>query len=56
MGAEGDLFYDLKTREGIDLASGLYIWVIQAPSDPNVPTSTPVTARGKFVIIRGSSR
>ena len=52
----GDLFYDLKSREGIDIATGLYIWVVTAPSDPTNPASTPVVARGKFVVIRGNPR
>jgi hypothetical protein len=52
----GDLFWNLKSREDIDIASGLYIWVITAPSNPTDPTSAPVTARGKFVVIRGQSR
>jgi len=53
---DGDLFYDLKSREGIDLATGLYIWSVTAPSNPTVATSAPVTSRGKFVIIRGTAR
>lgn len=52
----GDLFWDLKSREGIDVATGLYIWVLTAPSDPTNPSSTPVKARGKFVLIRGHSQ
>jgi hypothetical protein len=51
---DGDLFYNLRSREDIDIASGLYIWVVTAPSNPNDPNSTPVTARGKFVVIRGT--
>ncbi|MEX0690563.1 MAG: hypothetical protein WD934_09665 [Gemmatimonadales bacterium] len=52
----GDLFFNLRTREGIDMASGLYFWVLNAPSDPTNPTSTPLRAAGKFVIIRGSAQ
>lgn len=52
----GDLYWDLKTREGIDIASGLYLWVLTAPSDPSNPNSTPLRARGKFVVIRGQTR
>lgn len=52
----GDLAWNLKSREDIDIASGLYIWVITAPSDPGDATSTPVTARGKFVVVRGEPR
>jgi hypothetical protein len=53
---DGDLFWDLKTREGIDIASGLYIWVLTAPTDPNNPASAPLRARGKFVVIRGDAQ
>jgi hypothetical protein len=52
----GDLFFNLRTREGIDMASGLYIWVLTAPSDPTNPNSAPVRKAGKFVIIRGSAQ
>lgn len=52
----GDLFWDLKTREGIDIASGLYLWVLTAPSNPNNPGSAPLRARGKFVVIRGDAQ
>jgi hypothetical protein len=52
----GDLFYDLKSREGIDIASGLYLWVVTAPSNPTDANSAPVRARGKFVVIRGRAR
>lgn len=53
---DGDLFWDMRTREGIDIASGLYIWVVTAPSNPNDPGSAPLVARGKFVVIRGDSQ
>jgi hypothetical protein len=53
---DGDLFWDMRTREGIDIASGLYLWVVTAPQDPSDPTSAPIRARGKFVVIRGDSR
>jgi hypothetical protein len=53
---DGDLFWNLQTREGIDVASGLYLWVITAPSDPTNAASAPVQARGKFVVIRGDTR
>jgi hypothetical protein len=52
----GDLAWNLKSREDIDVASGLYIWVLTAPSDPTNAQSAPVTARGKFVVIRGEPR
>jgi hypothetical protein len=52
---EGDLFWNMRTREGIDIASGLYLWALTAPSDPSNPSSAPITARGKFVVIRGNA-
>ena len=45
----GDLPYDLRTREGTDLASGLYIWTIQATS---ATSGGNKLARGKFVVVR----
>jgi hypothetical protein len=53
---DGDLFWNLKSREGIDVASGLYLWVLTAPSDPNDPVSAPLQKRGKFVVIRGDAQ
>jgi hypothetical protein len=50
LNGNGDLFYNLRTREGTDLASGLYIWVITT----NVGGRT-LTKRGKFVVIRGQN-
>lgn len=44
----GDLPYNLRTREGTDLSSGLYIYVIK----PTGPDAGNQVARGKFVIIR----
>jgi hypothetical protein len=49
---DGDLYWDLTTRGGLPAASGLYVWVLTAPSDPTNPQSAPLQARGKFVIIR----
>jgi len=56
LNGDGDLFWDLRSREGIDIASGLYIWVITAPTNPNDPGSAPLQARGKFVVIRGDAQ
>jgi len=53
---EGDLFWNLRSREGIDIASGLYIWVVTAPSNPNDPASAPLQKSGKFVVIRGDAQ
>lgn len=44
----GDLPYDLRTREGTDLASGLYIFVVKGRGQ----TGGTEMARGKFVVIR----
>ena len=44
----GDLPYNLRTREGLDLGTGLYLYVI-TPTGANTD-GTPI--RGKFVIIR----
>ncbi len=44
----GDLPYNLRSREGTDLASGLYIYVISTKS----AAGKPQQVRGKFVVIR----
>ena len=44
----GDLPYNLRTREGLELASGLYLFVITGTG----PNSQGFQQRGKFVIIR----
>jgi hypothetical protein len=44
----GDLAYNLRTREGTDLASGLYIYVL-TPGGANAGSSV---VRGKFTVIR----
>jgi len=44
----GDLAYNLRTREGTDLASGLYIYVL-TPGGSNKGSSV---VRGKFTVIR----
>lgn len=44
----GDLKWNLRTREGTIVASGLYIYVLTA----NDERGKQVTARGKFVVIR----
>jgi hypothetical protein len=44
----GDLPYNLRTREGTELASGLYIYVVKAKD----ADGKEQTARGKFVVIR----
>ena len=44
----GDLPYNLRTREGLELGSGLYMYVLTGTG----PNAKGFTARGKFVIIR----
>jgi hypothetical protein len=44
----GDLAYNLRTREGIDLGSGLYLFVVTATGEKGKNQ----VYRGKFVIIR----
>ena len=45
----GDLFWDLQTREGNDISGGLFIFVVTA-RDP--ATGESVKKLGKFVVIR----
>jgi len=52
---EGDLVWNLTTRYGETVASGLYVWVLTAPREPSNPTGGAVTVRGKFVVIRGEA-
>lgn len=47
----GDVYYDLTTREGTALATGLYIWVLSTPI-----AGGGAGARGKFVVIRGRAQ
>jgi hypothetical protein len=42
----GDLPYNLRSREGLDLGTGLYLYVITPAGNGGAPI------RGKFVIIR----
>jgi len=46
---QGDLFFDLLTREGNRMASGLYLFVVTALSDDSRELGRKL---GKFVIIR----
>ncbi len=48
LNSTGDLPYNLRTREGTDLTSGLYIFVITAENG----SGGKQFARGKFVVIR----
>ena len=49
---DGDLFWNLRSREGEIVTAGLYVWALTAPRDLRYPASPPVTARGKIVIVR----
>ena len=44
----GDLPYDLRSREGLELGAGLYLYVLTATG----PNANGFAARGKFVVIR----
>ena len=44
----GDLPFNLRTREGLDMSSGLYLYVLTATGS----SGTGQIQRGKFVIIR----
>jgi len=44
----GDLPFNLRTREGLDMGSGLYLYVLTATG----PAGKDQVQRGKFVIIR----
>jgi hypothetical protein len=44
----GDLPYNLRTREGLDLGPGLYMFVLT----PKGENASSMVARGKFVVIR----
>jgi len=49
---DGDLHWDLRSLGGLEVASGLYLWALTAPSDPSDTASPALQARGKFVIVR----
>lgn len=49
LAGNGDLFYNLRTHEGNELAAGLYVFVVKA-TDPVSGATRSHT--GKFVIIR----
>lgn len=51
LAGNGDLFWDMRTFENNDIASGLYVFVV----DGELPASgRRVRKMGKFVVIRGS--
>ena len=49
LGSDGDLLWDLRSREGNEIGAGLYIFVLHArdANDRTIGTRT-----GKFVVIR----
>jgi hypothetical protein len=49
LAGNGDLFWDMQTREGNELGPGLYIFVVKA-TDP--ATGRELKKMGKFVVIR----
>ncbi len=52
----GDLHVPLITREQLQMASGLYVWVVTTSVEPGNTASRALRARGKFVIIQGRAR
>jgi hypothetical protein len=49
LNGDGDLWFNLRTREGNDMAAGLYLFVVTAR---NTDGSDIGQARGKFVLIK----
>lgn len=49
LAGNGDLFWDMLTREGNQIGSGLYVFVLEAR---NPADGSTLTRSGKFVIIR----
>lgn len=49
LAGNGDLFWDMRTREGNNAGAGLYVFVVEAD---NPATGETLTKIGKFVIIR----
>jgi len=49
LAGNGDLFWDMRTREGNNLGAGLYIFVVEAR---NPADGSTLTKSGKFVVIR----
>jgi hypothetical protein len=45
----GDLFWDMQTREGTEIAAGLYVFAVQA-RDPE--SGRELKKIGKFIVIR----
>jgi len=49
LNGDGDLFWNLRTREGNDMAAGLYLYVVTAFDNTGAHIGQ---ARGKFVLIK----
>ncbi|HKG95901.1 MAG TPA: hypothetical protein VKA84_28575, partial [Gemmatimonadaceae bacterium] len=49
LNGSGDLYFNLTTREGTLMASGLYLFTVQATGPTGAATRKKV---GRFVIIR----
>jgi hypothetical protein len=49
LAGNGDLFWNVRTREGNEVGSGLYIFVVEAV---NPETGGTLKKVGKFVVIR----
>lgn len=45
----GDLWFNLRTKEGLDMAAGLYLYVLEAQDENGGEIGT---AKGKFVLIK----
>jgi len=49
LNGRGDLFFNLRTREGNEMAAGLYLYVLEAQDERGGEIGT---AKGKFVLIK----
>lgn len=49
LSAQGDLWFNLRTREGLEMAAGLYLYVLEALDESG---NSIGTTKGKFVLIR----
>ena len=49
LAGNGDLFWDMRTREGTDIAGGLYIFLVSAD---NPADGKRLQKTGKFAVIR----
>jgi hypothetical protein len=49
LGASGDVFWDMRTREGFEIGGGLYLYTVEA-TGPNQGAKRK--RPGKFIIIK----